>query len=106
MVVPTQWNLRFDPANLLEIILGAFLLGALTLCGYVLNNIGIRKFGATRSAVVGATVPALTVILAGLMIQESLQFFQVVGVLLVTSGAAAFSLERIKQTVKPARNTN
>jgi drug/metabolite transporter (DMT)-like permease len=106
MVVPTQWNLRFDPANLLEIILGAFLLGALTLCGYILNNIGIRKFGATRSAVVGATVPALTVIIAGLMIQESLQFLQVVGVLLVTSGAAAFSLERIKQTIKPARNNN
>jgi drug/metabolite transporter (DMT)-like permease len=106
MVIPTQWNLRFDPANLLEIILGAFLLGVLTLCGYVLNNIGIRKFGATRSAVVGATVPALTVIIAGLMIQENLQFFQVVGVLLVTSGAAAFSLERIKQTVKPVRNIN
>lgn len=102
--LPKDLNLRIDPTNLLEIILGAFFLGVLTLCGYVLNNGGIRKFGATRAAIVGATVPALTVIMAGLIIQETLQFLQVVGVLLVTLGAAAFSIEKMRSAANTPRN--
>lgn len=91
--------------NLMELVLSAFILGVLTLVGYLLNNIGIRKFGATRSALLGACVPAVTVIFAGVIIQESLQFIQIVGVLIVTLGAAAISLDKIRNRVKAYRAT-
>ncbi len=95
--LPTGWSLDINSANFLELVLSAFILGVLTLCGYLLNNFGIRKLGATRAGLIGSTVPALTVILAGIIIQETLPFMQVLGVLLITFGAAAFSIERLQQ---------
>ena len=95
--VPTGWGLDINRGNFLELILSAFILGVLTLCGYLLNNFGIRKLGATRAGLVSATVPALTVIFAGIIIQETLPLIQVLGVLLVTFGAAAFSIEKLQQ---------
>ncbi len=92
--------------NLMELVLSAFILGVLTLVGYLLNNIGIRKFGATRSALIGACVPAVTVIFAGVIIQESLQLIQIVGVLIVTLGAAAISLDKIRNRLRVHRATN
>jgi drug/metabolite transporter (DMT)-like permease len=92
--------------NLMELVLSAFILGVLTLVGYLLNNIGIRKFGATRSALIGACVPAVTVIFAGIIIQESLQLIQIVGVLIVTLGAAAISLDKIRNRIKAHRATS
>jgi drug/metabolite transporter (DMT)-like permease len=103
---PSTWSLQVDPNQLLDLVLSAFILGVLTLVGYLLNNIGIRKFGATRSAIVGATVPALTVIIAGLIIQENLPLAIVLGVLLVTGGAAAFSFEKMRSITKTNRTTN
>jgi drug/metabolite transporter (DMT)-like permease len=94
--LPTSWSLIVDPNRLLELILSAFILGVMTLASYVLNNVGISKISATRAAIFGASVPVLTVIFAGLIIQESLSIIQVLGVLLITFGAAAFSLERIR----------
>ncbi len=102
--LPKDWSLQVNPTNLLELILSAFILGVLTLCGYLFNNFGIRKIGASKAALFGAIVPALTVILAGLIIQETLELEQVLGVLLVTLGAGAFSFEKIRNRVKPARN--
>lgn len=99
-----DWSLQVNPTNLLELILSAFILGVLTLCGYLFNNFGIRKIGASKAALFSAIVPALTVILAGLIIQETLELEQVLGVLLVTLGAGAFSFEKIRNRVKPARN--
>ncbi len=92
--------------NLMEVILSAFILGVLTLVAYLLNNIGIRKFGATRSTLIGACVPVVTVILAGIVIQESLQLIQVVGVLIITFGAAAISLEKIRNRLKTYQATS
>ncbi len=92
--------------NLMELILSAFILGVLTLVGYLLNNIGIRKFGATRSTLIGACVPIVTVILAGIIIQESLQLIQIVGVLIISFGAAAISLEKIRNRLKTYQTTS
>ncbi len=94
--LPGEWSLVIDSSKLLEIILTAFILGVLTLCGYIFNNVGIHKLGASRSAIIGAGVPILTVIFAGLIIQENLEIIQILGVLLVTFGAAAFSLEKMR----------
>jgi drug/metabolite transporter (DMT)-like permease len=93
--LPRNLNITVEPSNLLELILIAFILGVLTLVGYVLNNVGIRKLGALRSAIIGAGVPILTVVFAALILQESLAVVQVIGVLFVTIGVAAYSLEKM-----------
>ncbi|WP_208345129.1 hypothetical protein [Aetokthonos hydrillicola] len=53
-----------------------------------------------------ALVPALTVVFAGLIIQESFGLVQVLGVMLVTLGAAAFSIEKIRNRVRQSRNVS
>ncbi len=104
--LPSDWNLVVDPSKMLELVLSAFILGVLTLAGYLLNNVGISKLGASRSALIGGTIPVLTVIFAGLIIQENLDIVQILGVLLVTFGAAAFSFETMRNQVKPSSPTN
>ncbi|MDY6902462.1 MAG: EamA family transporter [Cyanobacteriota bacterium] len=95
--LPSDWSLVLNSTNFLELILSTFILGVLTLCGYLLNNFGIRKLGATRAGLISSSVPALTVIFAGIIIQETLPLTQIIGVLLVTFGAAAFSIEKLQQ---------
>ncbi|TFI55781.1 hypothetical protein BLD44_000050 [Mastigocladus laminosus UU774] len=104
--LPITWSLQVNPNKLLELILSAFILGVLTLVGYIFNNVGVRKLGATRSAILGATVPVLTVILTGVIIQETLQPAQVLGVLLVTFGAAAISYEKMRNHTKTNATTS
>ncbi|MBD2681182.1 MULTISPECIES: DMT family transporter [Nostoc] len=104
--LPSNWNLLIDPTKMLELILSAFILGVLTLSGYLLNNAGITKLGASRSALIGGSIPVLTVIFAGLIIQENLDIVQILGVLLVTFGAAAFSFETMRNQVKPSTPAN
>ena len=103
--LPANIGVQVNNTNFLDLILSAFILGVLTLAGYVLNNLGIRKFGAIRSALIGACVPALTVLFAGLIIQENLELIQVIGVLVVTVGAAAFNLEKIRNRSRSSRTT-
>lgn len=98
--LPTNWNVQLNPAHLLELVLCAFLLGVLTLLGYLLNNFGIRKIGGSRAGIIGATIPALTVIFAGFIIQETLSLEQALGVLLVTFGAVIFCFEKIRNSPK------
>ncbi|MEH2035195.1 EamA family transporter [Nostoc sp.] len=105
--LPSNWNLVVvDPTKMLELVLSAFILGVLTLAGYLLNNVGISKLGASRSALIGGSIPVLTVIFAGLIIQENLDIVQILGVLFVTFGAAAFSFETMRNQVKPSSSTN
>ncbi|MBK1986430.1 EamA family transporter [Sphaerospermopsis aphanizomenoides BCCUSP55] len=98
--LPSDWSLAIRSANVLEVILSAFMLGVLTLCGYLFNNFGIRKLGGPRSAIIGAVVPVLTVIFAGLIIQEKLDILQILGVLLVTGGAVAVSFEKMRSQLQ------
>ncbi len=104
--LPSDWNLDVNPSKMLELVLSAFILGVLTLAGYLLNNVGISKLGASRSALIGGSIPVLTVIFAGLIIQENLDIVQILGVLLVTFGAAAFSFETMRNQAKPSSPTN
>ncbi|HIK05989.1 MAG TPA: EamA family transporter [Trichormus sp. M33_DOE_039] len=94
--LPNNWSLAVDPSKVLEIVLSAAILGVLTLVGYVCNHLGVNKLGAPRSAIIGAGVPILTVIFAGLVLQETLNIIQILGVLCVTFGAAAFSFGKIR----------
>jgi drug/metabolite transporter (DMT)-like permease len=58
-----------------------------------MNNFGIRLIGATSASMIGASNPALTVILAWLTIQETLKGLQLVGVVIVTLSVALLSRE-------------
>lgn len=78
---------------------GALLSAIATSTGHLLNNFGIRMIGATTASMIGATNPALTVVLAWVTIQETLNFLQILGVILVTLSVAMLSRERRK---KPA----
>ncbi|MEA5579825.1 EamA family transporter [Nodularia harveyana UHCC-0300] len=100
--LPSNLSIVVEQSNLLELILSAFILGVLTLLGYVLNNIGFRKLGALRSAIIGAGVPLLTVVFAGLILQETLAAVQIMGVLFVSFGVAAYSFEIKRTQPKPS----
>ncbi|BAY38575.1 hypothetical protein NIES2111_29230 [Nostoc sp. NIES-2111] len=100
--LPDNWTLIINRSKLLEIVLSAFILGVLTLLSYVFSHIGVSKLGGLRSAIISAGVPILTVIFAGLVLQETLNIVQVFGVLFVTFGTAAFSVGKIPNSNKPS----
>ncbi len=100
--LPSNLGLAISSSNILELVLSAFILGVLTLCGYLFNNFGIRNLGSPVSSLIGATVPILTVIFAGVMLQESLNIAQVIGVILVTVGAASISLKKTPNQLQPS----
>lgn len=77
--------------------IGGFLSAIATSIGHLLNNYGIRLIGATAAAMIGATNPALTVVLAWLTIQETLTPIQLSGVILVTLSVALLSQEKPKK---------
>lgn len=106
IVLPTgTGGVSVDPKMLPGLLLAGLVLGAATLVGYLLNNFGIRLIGAARASIVGSSGPAITAILAFLIIQEALQVKQIVGLLLVTLGVAALSLERMRGQAKTAQPT-
>ncbi len=72
---------------------GGLLSAIFTLGGHLLNNLGIRRIGATAAAMVGATNPALTVVLAWFAIQETLSALQIGGVAIVTLSVALLGRE-------------
>ncbi|MFN9400716.1 MAG: DMT family transporter, partial [Dolichospermum sp.] len=100
--LPNNLGLVINSSNVLELVLSAFILGVLTLCGYLFNNFGIRKLGTPLSSLIGATVPIFTVIFAGLMLQESLDIIQVMGIILVTVGAACISWRKTPNQPQPS----
>ena len=102
--LPSNLGLAISSSNILELVLSAFILGVLTLCGYLFNNFGIRNLGSPVSSLIGATVPILTVIFAGVMLQESLNIAQVIGVILVTVGAASISLKKTPNQLQPSKS--
>lgn len=67
--------------------------GILTLLAYLLNNSGIGLIGASLTALLSASTPALTALFAWWILQEALQQQQIVGIGLVTLGVAMLSLK-------------
>ncbi|MGF1490929.1 MAG: DMT family transporter [Microcoleaceae cyanobacterium] len=87
------WN-AVDEINWIPLWMGGLFSALVTFVGHVLNNIGIRQIGATSAAMIGSTNPVLTVIVAWLIIQETLDSSQIAGVVLVTLSVALLSQER------------
>jgi drug/metabolite transporter (DMT)-like permease len=73
--------------------IGGLLSAIFTFVGHLMNNFGIRLIGATSASMVAASNPALTVVLAWLTIQETLNGLQIVGVVIVTLSVALLSQE-------------
>jgi drug/metabolite transporter (DMT)-like permease len=95
-----------EPSSYSGLYLAGIMLGGLTLLGYLFNNFGVRLMGAAQASIVASSGPVLTAILAYLITpgeKSTLQFIQWIGVLLVTLGVLALSLERLNQRPKPVR---
>jgi drug/metabolite transporter (DMT)-like permease len=75
----------------LPLWIGGFCSALVTFMGHLLHNYGIRLIGASQAAIIGATNPALTAVLAWFTIQERLTILQVSGILLVTLSVALLS---------------
>lgn len=84
LIPPAVW-----PTLLVMTLLSA----VLTLVSYVLNNFGIRYVGASLTALIGTSTPALTTLFAWWALQEVLQLQQLLGMVLVMLGVAALSLK-------------
>ena len=87
------WNLPDAQLVWVPLWIGGLLSAIATFAGHLLNNFGIRLIGATSASMIGASNPALTVILAWLTIQETLKGLQLVGVVIVTLSVALLSRE-------------
>ena len=81
------------------LFIGALILGALTLLGYLVNNFGIRYMGAARASIIASSGPALTAFLGWIMMPDTPRFhlepIQWLGIILVTVCVASLSLERL-----------
>ena len=88
------WHLQDPQIPWTPLWIGGFLSALVTFSGHLINNFGIRLIGASTAAMIGATNPALTVVLAWLTIQETLNGLQILGVSIVTCSVALLSLQR------------
>lgn len=104
--LPGRWAVRVISSQWPALSIGVLMLAFTTLAGYLSNNFGIRMAGAARSAIVGATGPAFTALLAFLIISETLLPFQILGVILVTAGVVALSFERFRGQTQSAPKPN
>lgn len=92
-----------EPSSYSGLYLGGLLLGGLTLLGYLFNNYGVRFMGAAQASIVASSGPVLTAILANRITpgeKTSLHSIQWIGVLLVTLGVLALSVERLNHKAR------
>jgi drug/metabolite transporter (DMT)-like permease len=97
-----------EPSSYSGLYLSGVLLGGLTLLGYLFNNFGVRLMGAGQASIVASSGPVLTAVLAYLITpgdKSVLQFIQWIGVILVTLGVLALSLERLKKSTKQKKSS-
>ncbi len=105
MLLP--FGVQEPPDNLMGLLIGGIVLGTLTLIGYLLNNLGVKRLGAARASIVASSGPVLTALLAFLLTpsdRTALQSIQLVGILSVTLGVVALSFERMLIQKQPNPN--
>lgn len=78
-------------------------LGVLSIASYVTNTQSIRSGGTMPSSIVGATVPILTAFCGWSIANEALPNPQILGIVLVTTGAIGLSLERLVRAKQQAK---
>lgn len=104
--LPEAWHPDVIPSLFPGILLGSLVLGGTTIISFLCNNIGIKMIDAARASVLGAIVPALTALLALVIIQSTMQAEQIFGMVLVTSGITVLSIDRLRRQRKVAQATD
>ncbi|WP_448561966.1 DMT family transporter [Trichothermofontia sp.] len=94
------WQAPSTPIQWGPLWIGGICSAIVTLAGHLLNNLGIRQIGATTTAMIGASNPALTVVLAWFTIQERLNHIQLTGVAIVTLGVLLLSRDTTSKREK------
>jgi drug/metabolite transporter (DMT)-like permease len=90
-------GVEVQPQDRGGLLVSGVILGTLTLVGYLLNNFGVRFMGAAMTSIIASSGPALTALLAFLIIpgdRTALKFVQILGILIVTLGVGALSFEK------------
>jgi drug/metabolite transporter (DMT)-like permease len=87
-VAPNMWNSLWIWTGILAIA---------TLLGLVLNHFGLRQIGSPIAPMIGAVVPALTTVLAAVLIGEKLLPVQAIGVAIVTLWVLGISAENVQR---------
>lgn len=98
LVFSRPFNVVYAPATSFpSLILGALVLAALTLVGYLSQNFGFKFMGATEGSIVASSRPVITAVLAIIILpgQSVLQLIQVLGVAFVTVGVIALGVEKL-----------
>jgi drug/metabolite transporter (DMT)-like permease len=103
LLPPVRESVNVASGNWFGLIVSGLILGGLTLISYLLNNIGISIVGAARASVFGAIAPALTSILAWLLIGSALSLSSLMGMIMVTIGVFALSWERLRSKPKSSK---
>lgn len=94
------WSTHEAQLPWLALWIGGLLSAIVTFAGHLMNNLGIRQIGATAASMIGASNPALTVLLAWLTIQETLNGLQLIGVAIVTLSVALLSWEHRSKRIQ------
>lgn len=92
-------NQEISQAVWLPLLLWSMASGLITVGGLVFTNLGIRLAGAATATLVGSIEPALTALLAWLILQETLDPRQMVGIAIVTISVAGLGLEKQQSTL-------
>lgn len=96
LCLPLPLGVSVAPDERGGLLVGGLVLGALTLVGYLSNNFGVRLMGAARASIVASSGPVITAVLAAVILHSRLEQVQIFGILLVTIGVTALSLERMQ----------
>lgn len=93
MIFTVEWLallLATIPFIQVDINSGLILMGGLlslaTLSGYLFNNFGIKAIGASSTAIIGSSGPAVTAILAFIILGDGLTLPKIFSIVLVTLG--------------------
>ncbi|WP_017721478.1 DMT family transporter [Kamptonema formosum] len=103
--LPKAMAVQFNWSLWPSLVIGSAILGLFTLASYLLNNFAIRFAGAALASIIGTSGPALTALFGFVIIGEKLLAMQIFGMVLVTLGVAAMSVERMLAQKKPAAQT-
>ena len=93
-----DYGLSLNPQGRAGLLASGFVLGALTLVGYLMNNYGVRYMGAARASIIASSGPVLTALLAFVITpgpRTALATVQIIGVLIVTIGVTAMNFEKM-----------
>lgn len=85
------------PGDWVPLLIGTVMLAATTLIGYALNNFAIPMIGGPLAAVVAATGPGLTSLMALIFIGEGLGLNEWLGVIIVTLWVLGISVDNMSR---------